>query len=90
MRAAALEDYRARPRKVLLPGLRGDYRGAGAPHPIPRGFAGPGLPTMVLVNKFLLHQTLNRQSKTYARERIEIDVSTRIGSAPAWWRSIQL
>ena len=30
MRAAALEDYRARPREVLLPGLRGDYRGAGA------------------------------------------------------------
>jgi transposase len=31
---------------------------------------------MVLVNKFLLHQPLNRQSKTYAREGIEIDVST--------------
>ena len=30
MRAAALEDYRARPREVLLPGLRGDHRGAGA------------------------------------------------------------
>src|SRR6516164_3914798 len=30
MRTAALEDYRAYPRKVLLPGLRGDHRGAGA------------------------------------------------------------
>jgi hypothetical protein len=37
---------------------------------------------MVLVNKFL-HQPLNRQSKTYAREGIEIDVSTladRVGA----------
>ncbi|VIO64951.1 hypothetical protein CI1B_00450 [Bradyrhizobium ivorense] len=52
-------------------------------HPIPRGFAGPNLLAMVLVNKFLLHQPLNRQSKTYAREGIEIDVSTladRIGA----------
>src|SRR5664280_437497 len=52
-------------------------------HPIPRGFAGPGLLAMVLVNKFLLHQPLNRQSKTYAREGIEIDVSTladRVGA----------
>jgi transposase len=52
-------------------------------HPIPRGFAGPNLLAMVLVNKFLLHQPLNRQSKTYAREGIEIDVSTladRVGA----------
>jgi transposase len=45
-------------------------------HPIPRGFAGPSLLAMVLVNKFLLHQPLNRQSKTFAREGIEIDIST--------------
>jgi transposase len=31
-------------------------------HPIPRGFAGPSLLAMVLVNKFLLHQPLNLQS----------------------------
>jgi transposase len=52
-------------------------------HPIPRGFAGPSLLAMVLVNKFLLHQPLNRQSNTYAREGIEIDVSTladRVGA----------
>ena len=33
--------------------------------------------------KFLLHQPLNRQSNTYAREGIEIDVSTladRVGA----------
>jgi transposase len=59
--------------------------------PIPRGFAGPSLLAMVLVNKFLLHQLLNRQSKTYAREGIEIDVSTLADRvAPAWWRSNQL
>ena len=37
----------------------------------------------LLVNKFLLHQPLNRQSQTYAREGIEIDVSTladRVGA----------
>uniref|UniRef100_Q07JE6 Transposase IS66 n=1 Tax=Rhodopseudomonas palustris (strain BisA53) TaxID=316055 RepID=Q07JE6_RHOP5 len=52
-------------------------------HPIPRGFAGSSLLAMVLVNKFLLHQPLNRQSKTFAREGIEIDVSTladRVGA----------
>src|SRR5580698_4752185 len=52
-------------------------------HPIPRGFAGPSLLAMVLVNKFLLHQPLNRQSTTFAREGIEIDVSTladRVGA----------
>nr|WP_283805290.1 transposase [Bradyrhizobium japonicum] len=50
---------------------------------MPRGFAGPSLLAMVLVNEFLLHQPLNRQSKTYAREGIEIDASTladRVGA----------
>ena len=45
-------------------------------HSIPRGFAGPSLLAMVLVSKFLLHQPLNRQSDTYAREGIQIDTST--------------
>jgi transposase len=45
-------------------------------HPIPRGFAGPSLLAMILTAKFLLHQPLNRQSATYAREGIEIDTST--------------
>lgn len=31
---------------------------------------------MVLVSKLLLHQLLNPQSDTYAREGIEIDTST--------------
>lgn len=45
-------------------------------HPIPRGHAGPSLLAMVLASKFLLHQPLNRQSETYAREGVDIDVST--------------
>jgi transposase len=44
--------------------------------PIPRGLAGPSLLAMVLSSKFLLHQPLNRQSAAYAREGVEIDVST--------------
>ena len=56
--------------------LREHHRTAGAVDPIPRGFAGPGLLATVLTSKFLLHQPLNRQSKTFAREGIEIDTST--------------
>src|SRR5450631_81818 len=40
-------------------------------------------PPLPLVSKFLLHQPLNRQSETYAREGIELDVSTladRVGA----------
>ena len=52
-------------------------------HPIPRGFAGPNLLANVLVSKFMLHQPLNRQSDTFAREGIAIDTSTladRVGA----------
>ena len=52
-------------------------------HPIPRGFAGPNLLASVLVSKFMLHQPLNRQSDTFAREGIAIDTSTladRVGA----------
>ena len=55
-------------------------------HPIPRGFAGPNLLAGVLVSKFLLHQPLNRQSDTFAREGIAIDTSTladRVGACAA-------
>src|SRR5450631_914950 len=48
-------------------------------HPIARGHAGPSLLAMILASKFLLHQPLNRQSATYAREGVEIDVSTLAG-----------
>ena len=45
-------------------------------HPIARGRAGPELLAMILASKFCDHQPLNRQSDAYAREGIELDVST--------------
>jgi transposase len=55
-------------------------------HPIARGRAGPGLLAHVLFSKYGLHLPLNRQSATYAREGIELDVSTLadwVGAAAA-------
>ena len=45
-------------------------------HPIARGRAGPELLAMILEAKFGQHLPLNRQSETFAREGIELDVST--------------
>jgi len=45
-------------------------------HPIARGRAGPGLLAHVLFGKYGLHLPLNRQSQTYAREGIALEVST--------------
>jgi transposase len=45
-------------------------------HVISRGRAGPNLLAMVLHNKFALHQPLNRQSEAYAREGIDLPLST--------------
>jgi transposase len=45
-------------------------------HATPRGFAGPSLLAMILFEKFGQHQPLNRQSERYAREGIELSVST--------------
>src|SRR5712671_7990023 len=45
-------------------------------HVTPRGFAGPNLLAMVLFEKFGQHQPLNRQSERYAREGIDLSVST--------------
>jgi transposase len=45
-------------------------------HVIARGFAGPSLLAMMLVEKYANHQPLNRQSEQYAREGIELSVST--------------
>jgi transposase len=45
-------------------------------HAIARGFAGPSLLAMILVGKYANHQPLNRQSEQYAREGIELSVST--------------
>jgi transposase len=45
-------------------------------HTIPRGFAGPSLLAMVLFEKFGQHQPLNRQSERYAREGVDLSLST--------------
>ena len=45
-------------------------------HPIARGRAGPQLLADVLFGKYGAHLPLNRQSEIYAREGIELDVST--------------
>jgi transposase len=45
-------------------------------HPIARGRAGAGLLAMILNGKFGNHLPLNRQSESFAREGIDLDVST--------------
>jgi transposase len=45
-------------------------------HAIARGFAGPSLLAMILVDKYANHQPLNRQSEQYEREGIELPLST--------------
>jgi transposase len=45
-------------------------------HPIARGRAGPMLLAHILFCKYGLHLPLNRQSTTYAREGVDLDVST--------------
>src|SRR6202165_5614478 len=45
-------------------------------HAIARGYAGPSLLAMIMVDKYANHQPLNRQSEQYAREGIELSVST--------------
>jgi transposase len=45
-------------------------------HATPRGFLGPNLLAMVLFEKYGQHQPLNRQSERYAREGLELSVST--------------
>jgi len=55
-------------------------------HVIPRGHVGPSLLAMILYAKYGEHQPLNRQSESYAREGVDLDVSTpafaRAGSWP--------
>jgi transposase len=45
-------------------------------HPTPRGWAGPNLLAMVLFEKFGQHQPLNRQAERYAKEGVQISLST--------------
>jgi hypothetical protein len=55
-------------------------------HVVPRGRFGAGLLAMVLFEKYGCHQPLNRQSERYAREGVDLDVSTladQVGTAAA-------
>ena len=45
-------------------------------HPTPRGWAGPSLLATILFEKFGQHQPLNRQAERYAREGVELSLST--------------
>jgi transposase len=55
-------------------------------HPIARGRAGAGLLAHILFSKYGLHLPLNRQSAVYAREGVDLEVSTLadwVGAAAA-------
>jgi transposase len=45
-------------------------------HPVARGRAGPNLLAQVLFNKYRAHLPLNRQSDIWAKQGIDLDVST--------------
>jgi transposase len=45
-------------------------------HVLSRGFAGPSLLAMILFEKYGQHQPLNRQSDRYAREGVDLSLST--------------
>ena len=60
-------------------------------HAIARGFTGPSLLAMMLVEKYANHQPLNRQSEQYTREGIELSVSTmadHVGACAATLRPL--
>ena len=55
-------------------------------HVVPRGRIGAGLLAMILFEKYGQHQPLNRQSERYAREGVDLDLSTLadlVGTAAA-------
>jgi transposase len=45
-------------------------------HVLPRGFAGPSLLAMILFENYGQHQPLNRQAERYAREGVDLSLST--------------
>ena len=58
-------------------------------HVTPRGFAGPHLLATILFEKFGQHQPLNRQSERFAREGIELSVSTLADQVGACTMTLQ-
>ena len=62
-------------------------------HVTPRGMFGPSLLAMILFEKFGQHQPLNRQRDRYAREGVEISLSTladQVGACAAVLRPLYL
>ena len=60
-------------------------------HVLPRGFAGPSLLAMILFEKYGQHQPLNRQSERYAREVVDLSLSTladQVGGCTALLRPL--
>ncbi len=62
-------------------------------HPTPRGWAGPSLLAMILFEKFGQHQPLNRQAERYAREGVDLSLSTladQVGACKTVFRRANL
>jgi transposase len=60
-------------------------------HATPRGWAGPNLLATILFEKFGQHQPLNRQVERFAREGMEVSLSTaadQVGAAAATLRPL--
>ena len=60
-------------------------------HVVARGWAGPSLLAMILFEKYGQHQPLNRQSERYAREGVELSLSTladQVGACAAVLRPL--
>jgi transposase len=60
-------------------------------HATPRGWAGPNLLASILFEKFGQHQPLNRQAERYAREGVDLSLSTladQVGACAAVLRPI--
>lgn len=58
-------------------------------HVTPRGFFGPSLLAMLLFEKFGAHQPTNRQRDRYAREGVDLSLTTMIDQMSAAMRSLQ-
>lgn len=61
-------------------------------HPVPRGWAGPSLLAMIIFEKYGQHQPLNRQAERYAREGLDLSLSTladQVGAVTALLEPLQ-
>jgi transposase len=58
-------------------------------HVTPRGFFGPSLLAMLLFEKFGAHQPTNRQRDRYAREGVDLSLTTMIDQMSAAMRSLR-